>query len=148
MVPVDPLEWQISHYATNSFVACLANIVGAAESVLKVAAMGHEKRLFFRVTVVRSEKGGRRVATVVLRESTDSILDDLERAIKDGVNAYKYFLLVFGYKFQGNYHDQIHNAHVFFSQAMCMDSHIVPGAAATEMELARRLKEFSFKETR
>ncbi|XP_028100307.1 T-complex protein 1 subunit theta-like isoform X1 [Camellia sinensis] len=30
---------------------------------------------------------------------------------------------------------------------MCRDSRIVPGAAATEIELARRLKEFSFKET-
>jgi len=30
---------------------------------------------------------------------------------------------------------------------MCRDSGMVPGAAATEIELARRLKEFSFKET-
>ncbi|MBA0687637.1 hypothetical protein Goari_015151, partial [Gossypium aridum] len=73
-----------------------------------------------RVTVVRSEDGGNKVATVVLRESTDSILDDLERAVDDGVNTYK---------------------------AMCRDSRIVPGAAAREIELARRLKEFSFKET-
>ncbi|XVE62907.1 hypothetical protein DITRI_Ditri06bG0157000 [Diplodiscus trichospermus] len=65
-------------------------------------------------------KGGNKVATVVLRGSTDSILDDLERAVDDGVNTYK---------------------------AMCRDSCIVPGAAATEIELARRLKEFSSKET-
>ncbi|CAL5380515.1 unnamed protein product [Camellia sinensis] len=32
-------------------------------------------------------------------------------------------------------------------QLMMVDSCIVPGAAATEIELARRLKEFSFKET-
>jgi len=74
----------------------------------------------FRVTVVRNEEGGNSVSTVVLRGSTDSILDDLERAVDDGVNTYK---------------------------AMCRDSRIVPGAAATEIELARRLKEFSFKET-
>ena len=35
----------------------------------------------------------------------------------------------------------------FLCQAMCRDSHIVPGAAATEIELARKLKEFSLKET-
>jgi T-complex protein 1 subunit theta len=29
------------------------------------------------------------VATVVLRGSTDSILDDLERAVDDGFNTYK-----------------------------------------------------------
>ncbi|KAL3754964.1 hypothetical protein ACJRO7_002101 [Eucalyptus globulus] len=73
-----------------------------------------------RVIVVRNEEGGSSVSTVVLRASTDSILDDLERAVDDGVNTYK---------------------------AMCKDSRIVPGAAATEIELARRVKEFSFKET-
>lgn len=30
---------------------------------------------------------------------------------------------------------------------MCRGSRIVPGAAATEIELAKRVKEFSFKET-
>ncbi|XP_059647312.1 T-complex protein 1 subunit theta [Cornus florida] len=73
-----------------------------------------------RVTIVRNEEGGNSVATVVLRGSTDSILDDLERAVDDGVNTYK---------------------------AMCRDSRIVPGAAATEIELARRLKELSLTET-
>ncbi|CAA2966602.1 reticulon B22 [Olea europaea subsp. europaea] len=48
-VPVDPLEWQISQEAANSIFACLANTVGAAESVLRVAATGHDKRLFFKV---------------------------------------------------------------------------------------------------
>ncbi|KAK9671678.1 hypothetical protein RND81_12G047400 [Saponaria officinalis] len=72
------------------------------------------------VTIVRNEIGGNFIASVVLRGSTDSILDDLERAVDDGVNTYK---------------------------AMCKDSRIVAGAAATEIELARRLKEFSFKET-
>ncbi|KAL6134172.1 hypothetical protein ACLB2K_066405 [Fragaria x ananassa] len=73
-----------------------------------------------RVTIVKNEEGGNSVSTVLLRASTDSILDDLERAVDDGVNTYK---------------------------AMCRDSRIVPGAAATEIELARRVKEFSFKET-
>ncbi|KAH6827439.1 TCP-1/cpn60 chaperonin family protein [Perilla frutescens var. hirtella] len=73
-----------------------------------------------RVTIVKNEQGGNSVSTVVLRGSTDSILDDLERAVDDGVNSYK---------------------------AMCRDSRMVPGAAATEIELAKRLKEFSLKET-
>lgn len=72
------------------------------------------------VTIVKNEEGGNSVSTVVLRASTDSILDDLERAVDDGVNTYK---------------------------AMCRDSRIVPGAAASEIELAKRVKEFSFKET-
>ncbi|XP_004498325.1 T-complex protein 1 subunit theta-like [Cicer arietinum] len=72
------------------------------------------------VTIVKNEEGGNSVSTVVLRGSTDSVLDDLERAVDDGVNTYK---------------------------AMCKDSRIVPGAAATEIELAKRVKDFSFKET-
>ncbi|XP_050382359.1 reticulon-like protein B23 [Argentina anserina] len=50
-VPVDPLEWQISQDTANSIVAGIANTVGAAESVLRVAATGHDKRLFFKVLV-------------------------------------------------------------------------------------------------
>ncbi|CAI0432753.1 unnamed protein product [Linum tenue] len=73
-----------------------------------------------RVTIVRNEEGGNSISTLVLRGSTESILDDLERAVDDGVNTYK---------------------------AMCRDSRTVPGAAATEIELAKRVKEFSFKET-
>jgi hypothetical protein len=30
---------------------------------------------------------------------------------------------------------------------MCRDSRIIPGSAATEIELAKKLKEFSLKET-
>ncbi|GAB2268787.1 T-complex protein 1 subunit theta [Dionaea muscipula] len=71
------------------------------------------------VTIAKTEVGNS-ISTVVLRASTDSILDDLERAVDDGVNTYK---------------------------AMCRDSRIVPGAAATEIELAKKVKEFSFKET-
>ncbi|GMY38242.1 reticulon-like protein B22 isoform X2 [Fagus crenata] len=50
-VPVDPLEWQISQDTANSIVAWLANTIGAAESVLRVAATGHDKRLFFKVVI-------------------------------------------------------------------------------------------------
>ncbi|XP_076920778.1 reticulon-like protein B22 [Bidens hawaiensis] len=51
-VPVDPLEWQISLDTANTFFACLANTVGAAESVLRVAATGHDKRLFLKVVAI------------------------------------------------------------------------------------------------
>ncbi|AEE29503.1 Reticulon family protein [Arabidopsis thaliana] len=50
-VPVDPLEWQISQDTACNIVARLANTVGAAESVLRVAATGHDKRLFVKVVI-------------------------------------------------------------------------------------------------
>ena len=49
---MDPLEWQISQEMANSIVASLANTIGAAESVLRVAATGHDKKLFFKVCVM------------------------------------------------------------------------------------------------
>ena len=42
-----------------------------------------------RVTIVKNEEGGNLVSTVLLRESTNSILDDLGKADEDGVNNYK-----------------------------------------------------------
>ncbi|KAI3850263.1 hypothetical protein MKX03_002821 [Papaver bracteatum] len=51
-VPVDPLEWQISQDTANAIIATLANTLGAAESVLRVAATGHDKRLFIKVVVI------------------------------------------------------------------------------------------------
>ncbi|CAA7408278.1 unnamed protein product [Spirodela intermedia] len=51
-VPVDPLEWQISQDTANTFAACMANTIGAAESVLRVAATGHDKRLFLKVVFI------------------------------------------------------------------------------------------------
>lgn len=64
------------------------------------------------VVVFRQEGHHTRVATVLLRGSTDSLLDDAERAVDDGVNAFK---------------------------AATKDGRLVPGAGAVEAELARRL---------
>ncbi|KAG0566798.1 hypothetical protein KC19_7G088700 [Ceratodon purpureus] len=72
-----------------------------------------------RVTIVKNETGGNLVATIVLRGSTDSLLDDVERAVDDGVNSYK---------------------------VICRDCRLVPGAGSTEIELAKRLKEYGAKE--
>ncbi|CAO1620472.1 unnamed protein product [Parajaminaea phylloscopi] len=77
-----------------------------------------------RVTVFRQEEGkpgGKakpRMATVVLRGATANHLDDVERAIDDGVNVIK---------------------------SLTRDSRLVPGAGATEMELARRVADYGEK---
>ena len=61
----------------------------------------------------RSEKT--RTATVVLRGATQNRLDDLERAVDDGVNVIK---------------------------ALIKDPRLVPGAGATELELAKRVEAY------
>ncbi|RDX44074.1 T-complex protein 1 [Lentinus brumalis] len=83
-----------------------------------------------RVTVLRqvvpgdadydpAETGGSsektRTATIVLRGATQNRLDDLERAVDDGVNVIK---------------------------ALIKDPRLVPGAGATELELAKRVEAY------
>ncbi|KAH9014823.1 T-complex protein 1 [Lactarius deliciosus] len=72
-----------------------------------------------RVTVLRQEPDGAgvktRTATIVLRGATQNHLDDLERAVDDGVASLK---------------------------ALLKDPRLVPGAGATELALARRVETY------
>merc|ERR1712000_37130 len=65
-----------------------------------------------RVTVFRQENEQTRTATLVLRGATQNHLDDVERAVDDGVNVVK---------------------------AITRDPRLVPGAGATETQLVERL---------
>lgn len=60
------------------------------------------------------------ISTLVLRGSTNSILDDIEHAVDNAVNNYR---------------------------ALCKDSRTLPGGGATEIELGRVLAEFGRKQT-
>ncbi|KAI5296071.1 T-complex protein 1 subunit theta [Ascosphaera acerosa] len=73
-----------------------------------------------RVTVFRQEASGSvtRTATIVLRGATQNHLEDVERAIDDGVNVVK---------------------------AVTKDPRLVPGAGATEVQLAERISAFADK---
>lgn len=69
-----------------------------------------------RVTTFRQETEQTRTSTIVLRGGTQSHLDDVERAIDDGVNAVK---------------------------ALIKDDRLVAGAGACEMELIKRITEYA-----
>ena len=68
-----------------------------------------------RVTVFRQQNEVTRTATIVLRGATMNYLDDLERAVDDGVNVIK---------------------------AITRDPRLVPGAGATEMQLVERIQAY------
>ena len=55
------------------------------------------------------------MSTVVIRGSTENIMDDIERAVDDGVNTFK---------------------------ALTRDDRFVPGGGATEIELAKQISSF------
>ena len=69
-----------------------------------------------RVTVFRQENDMTRTATLVIRGATQNHLDDIERAVDDGVNVIK---------------------------AITRDAKLVPGAGATEMQIVERVSRFA-----
>lgn len=71
-----------------------------------------------RVTVFRQDKEATRTATVVVRGATTNQMDDVERAVSDGVNVVK---------------------------GIIKDPRLVAGAGATELELAKRIAEYGEK---
>ncbi|KAI9791135.1 MAG: T-complex protein 1 subunit theta [Peltula sp. TS41687] len=71
-----------------------------------------------RVTVFRQENESTKTATLVIRGATQNHLDDIERAVDDGVNVVK---------------------------AITRDPRLVPGAGATEMQLMERMQTFREK---
>lgn len=67
-----------------------------------------------------SESQETSVSTIVIRGSSESVLDDTERAINDGVNAYK---------------------------TIMMNPKVIPGAGASEIEIAVQLSKMSENST-
>lgn len=68
------------------------------------------------VVVFRNEGKDSKITTIVIRGSTDNYMDDIERAIDDGVNTFK---------------------------GLTRNGKFLPGAGATEIALAQKLSEYA-----
>ncbi|KHJ83174.1 TCP-1/Cpn60 chaperonin family protein, partial [Oesophagostomum dentatum] len=88
------------------------NLLGTCDTVT-VKEIGDENVVVFDN---KGEKGN--VATVIIRGSSQSRIDDVERAVDDAVNTYK---------------------------ALTKDAKLLPGAGAVEIELARQIESFGEK---
>ena len=104
----------------------IARAVGATPIIkietLKPDEIGYADEVHFqeissqKCIVFKRDQEENKMATIVLRGSTTHVLDDLERAIDDGVNTIK---------------------------VLCRDQRLIPGAGATEINLAHKIIEFS-----
>lgn len=83
--------------------------------------MGHCDIVFLsevgdtQIVVFKHEKEDGAISTIVVRGSTDNLMDDVERAVDDGVNTFK---------------------------VLTRDKRLIPGAGATEIELAKRITSY------
>lgn len=78
---------------------------------LKVDEIGDTPVIIFEIAEIKSK-----ISTIVIRGSTDSIMDDVERALDDAINVYK---------------------------MLTRDNRLVAGAGATELELVRQVTQFA-----
>ena len=69
-----------------------------------------------KVTIFRRDENENKMATIVLRGSTNSLLEDAERAIDDGVNTVK---------------------------SLVKDNRLLPGGGATEIQLAHLIQTYA-----
>ncbi|XP_042895287.1 T-complex protein 1 subunit theta [Parasteatoda tepidariorum] len=67
------------------------------------------------VVIFKQDNKQSRISTIVIRGSTESLMDEVSRAIDDGVNNFK---------------------------ALSQDGKLVPGAGATEIELAKQITKY------
>jgi len=106
-------KWDIRRLARSTGATALPRMtpptseeLGMADSVY-LDELGDTDIVVFKVGTNES-----RVSTIVVRGSTDNYMDDIERAIDDGVNVFK---------------------------GICKDGRLVAGGGATEIEMAQQL---------
>lgn len=101
---------------TTSAVALAKLIVPSTEEIGRADLVQVEEFGSTKCTVLRQKEQGSRIATLLVRASTQNLLDDVDRAVDDAVNVFK---------------------------GITKDPRFVAGAGASEAEISRRLHDFA-----
>ncbi|KAA8491814.1 T-complex protein 1 subunit theta [Porphyridium purpureum] len=112
-----PSKFDLRRIARTTGAVVLAKLVPPSpEEIGACDSVGVEEIGSTKCTIFRQDSSSSRIATIIVRASTENLLDDVERAIDDAVNVYK---------------------------NLTRDQRLVCGAGATEMELARLLYKYA-----
>jgi len=110
-------KWELKRIARAVGATPVVKLGTPAPGELGFADEVHFKEISSQKCIVfRRDQEENKMATIVLRGSTTSMLDDVERAIDDGVNTIK---------------------------TLGKDARMLPGAGATEINLAKLLQDYS-----
>ena len=112
-------KWELRRLCVATGATALVRLGAPTPDEMGHCDRVHQKEVGGRpVTIFSQSEGSKtsKLATIVLRASTSSVLADLERAIDDGVHA---------------------------ARTACKDGKLVPGAGATEMELSLKVRAFA-----
>jgi T-complex protein 1 subunit theta len=106
-------KWELKRIARAVGAVPVVNLVTPSPDEMGYADEVHFKEISSQnCIVIRRDKEENKMATIVLRGSTTQDMDDIERAIDDGVNTIKTLL---------------------------KDNRLVPGAGATEINIAKKI---------
>lgn len=110
-------KFDLRRVARTAGAIALAKIsVPTVDEIGRVDTVQVEEIGSTKCTVFRQSKEGSRIATILVRASTQNLLDDVDRAVDDAVNVYK---------------------------GITKDPRFVAGAGAAECELSCRLQNFA-----
>ena len=110
-------KWELKRIARAVGATPIVKLTTPTPDELGSANEVHFKEISSqKCTVIRRDADENRMATIVLRGSTHSLLDDVERAVDDGVNAIK---------------------------TLTRDRRLVPGAGATEIHIAKQIQDYA-----
>lgn len=110
-------KFDLRRVARTTKAMALAKLVVPTPDELGDADLVEVREIGSTKCIVFSQRAqGSRISTILVRASTQNMLDDIDRAVDDAVNVYK---------------------------GMTRDARFVGGAGASEMELSRLLREFA-----